>query len=225
MRWLSFHAVAVIALLGGSPEAAQAATKVCVASGGRPTVTLDVDPGRVVVHRDRSRATIESLSPKASRSGSSSQWRQVGLTLSKLHYTLSTGVTVRSSGSRHCAELSEVKAYLGYASLDVYIAREYAPDTCQHRSIQAHENKHVAVFQESLRIFAPRFQRALDETASGLGSMKVGSPKEAAKRFQERLQRKLQPLLDQLQKEQAKANAALDSEQNYRREQARCPTW
>ncbi len=202
------------------------ADDVCPTRPPAPAVVMDVDMGQVKMSLNRSREQIAAMaSSNRNAVGSHHRWRPVGLTVTELRYSMSTKVMVHSRGGRHCANLTEVTFKIGYDDLDVFVARNYRPGTCEHRAINAHEHEHVQVFRSSLATYAPKIQDRLERIARGMKPIRVGSPKVAAQRFQDRIYYAIKPFLDGMQERQAKLNAALDTEENYRREQARCSDW
>ena len=206
------------------PTHAQSA---CPTFGQSPDVTLRIEPGKITLNNRYSRSQIKTLSgrgPSSVKLGS--RWQPIGLTLTEQQFSMRVKVRAKRIGSnRFCGQLSGVDARLGYDKLKVYIARKYRPGSCNYRSILDHENRHVAVFRNTLVKYAPRVERRLKRFAASLGPVVATSADQAAKIFQQKLQRELKPLIRGMDREIDFRNAKLDSPQNYRKEQARCSQW
>ena len=206
------------------PTHAQSA---CMNFGQSPDVTLRIEPGKITLNNRYSRSQIKTLSgrgPSSVKLGS--RWQPIGLTLTEQQFSMRVKVDAKRIGSdRFCGQLSRVDARLGYDKLKVYIARKYRPGSCNYRSILDHENRHVSVFRNTLVKYAPRVERRLRRFAASLGPVVATSADQAAKILQQKLQRELKPLIREMDREMDFRNAKLDSPQNYRKEQARCPQW
>ena len=126
---------------------------------------------------------------------------------------------------RFCGYLETVNATVGYDQLTVYVARKYRPGSCQYASIMEHEKTHVLVFRRLLDQYAPRIERRLTTAAHRMPPVDAASPKDAARRLKDKLRREVQPLFRELNRELDRANARLDTPQNYKNEQARCADW
>ena len=88
-----------------------------------------------------------------------------------------------------------------------------------------HENRHVSVFRDTLVKYAPRVERRLKRVATRLGPIIAGSVDQTAKILQKKLQRQLEPLFREMDRETDFRNAKLDTPQNYQKEQRRCSQW
>jgi hypothetical protein len=139
---------------------------------------------------------------------------------------MKTQVSVLPLGNnRFCAVPLKVEFSLGYPEFVVYIDRRYRTGTCQYRQIKAHEQRHVDVYRRQLRRFAPLVRGRLKEAAARLKPVFVERPDKAADLIQKRLKRKIDGLVDQLQKATDTDNGRLDTTRNYTRIQKRCRSW
>jgi len=206
------------------PTHAQSA---CPTFGQTLDVTLRIELGKIALNNGYSRSQIKTLSghgPSYATLGS--RWQPIGLTLTEQQFSMRVKVRAKRIGSnRFCGQLSGIDARLGYDKLKVYIARKYRPGSCNYRSILDHEKRHVSVFRNTLFKYAPRVERRLKRFAASLGPVVATSADQAAKILQQKLQRELKPLIREMDREMDFLNAKLDSPQNYRKEQARCPQW
>lgn len=94
--------------------------------------------------------------------GMSARHRTVGLTQGRLAYdsTLETKGLEDRRGGRICARPS-LRVVFTATPMTVYVAREFADDTCRRRAILAHEMKHVAVYRQYLTELVAIAQREL----------------------------------------------------------------
>ncbi len=196
----------------------------CQSSVAQPYVTVKSKPGGVRYFNDHDQDGLSRMHGQRGRARAG--WSPIGLTLAD--FSLGIGVTVRSqeiSSGRFCAELSAVEASIGFDSIDVYIARDYAPGSCQYDSVLHHEHQHVAVFQDTLNIFAPRIETSLRRAATRAEPVYSRDRERAVSRLQRELERAVKPLFGDIERMLDRRNSALDTEENYRNEQKNCAKW
>lgn len=222
----TFPLLALMLLAVFAPAKAGAA-ECAFPSDGDVALTLNKRPGELVFHYDRSRSQLARLQQASGRATSvAAGWTAVGLTLTELQYRIAIKLEALPLGaSRYCARLTAVEASLGYDKIDVFVASEYRPNSCAHRSILDHEMTHAAVFQRALDTYYPRVQRRIDLVARSIGPISAASPASAAKRLQQKLKTEIDPLFRQLNRQLDIDNARLDTPERYRQEQARCSDW
>ena len=211
-------------LLAASGDAAAANT--CPRPDTPAVAVLKTDLGRVqVVHRyDRQHLAKLQRQNKKIRGGL--DWQPVGLTQTELEFRMRVEVNAApAGGKRFCGSLDRVEAFLGYGDLYVYIARKYRRRSCHYESILEHENLHVSIFRDTLEHYAPRVEKRLRQTAERLTPVLVGSAQQAANQLQEAMQRRMRPLFREMNATLDRANAAIDTPENYKREQAHCKNW
>ncbi len=200
-----------------------AATK-CERTTQSPYVSLAVNSGRINYITNRNKAGLRRL-----HSGSRSfggDWSPIGLTLAELG--LGLAVSVRAEGTadgRYCAEIAAVEATLGYDVIDVFIASEYPRGSCQYNAILDHERLHVMVFQDTLDRYYSRIEGALRRAADSAKPILARDPDRASRKLQAILERAAKPLFRDINKTLDQGNDALDTRENYEREQANCITW
>lgn len=218
-----------VALAGffGAPASPGEAKVLCRNPPGSPEVVLTIDPGKVVLNNGHSRRQLAALRDRnAPASTFDRRWSPVGLTLTERQFTMRVQVRARRAAKgRFCGDLTKVAARIGYDKLNVYVARKYRPGSCHYRSVLDHENKHVAVFRNTLVKYAPRIERRIRRLASRMAPVAARSADQTAKIFQDKLQRNLKPLFREMDREIDFRNGKLDTPQNYRQEQARCSGW
>ena len=213
-------ATLVLAFLGSTP----ARGAECPSEKASAEVRFSTQTGRVVLHNDYDRDQIKRLHTQ--QRAMAQGWHPIGLTRGEIK--MSINVNTRSypvAKNKFCARLTSVEATVGYDDLHVYVANRYRPGSCQYQSVLAHEQLHVRAFEDAVRKHAPRMEAHLRKVARGLPPLVAASPESAAERFKERMQKELQPFFRDMNRDIDAANAALDSEENYRREQMQCPSW
>jgi hypothetical protein len=204
---------------------AVAKAQICPSPAQPPQVTFTADTGRVVYGRQ---LTVRGLDDMRRQQGQVTglSGAAVGLTVADLSRSLQIGTEVRPSGQgRSCVYLRMVEATIGYGQIRVYVARDYRPGSCPDNVIVAHENRHVAVFRETLARYAPNLRQTIEGTARRQGPLVVGRGADAEAIFLDRLQQAIAPLLNRMIREMDRANAAIDSPTSYAGEQARCADW
>ncbi len=212
------------AVLVASGDAA--ARSACPRPDTRVESKLKTDLGQIkIVHR-YNRKHLAKLQRQNRKIRGDRAWQPVGLTQTDLEFRMRVQVNAASAGAnRYCGSLDRVEAFLGYDQLTVYIARKYGRRSCHYKSILAHENLHVAIFRDTLEDFAPRMEQRLRQTAEKMKPVLVRSAQQAADRLQAAMQRQMRPLFRQMNAALDRANAAIDTPENYKREQAHCKNW
>lgn len=196
----------------------------CAFDAGPPAVRFETKLGDIAYHNDRDRSQFQRLAPQRRTPGA--DWFTTGMTIDEIKLDLKVEVGARRLGDgRYCVALSGASARLGYDEINVFIDRRYRPGSCQYRSILDHELKHVAVHGEAVRRYGQAMESALGEAARSTGPFVASSAKAGAERLKRWLDQALRPLFRDMQQGIDRADAVLDSRDNYEREQKQCPTW
>jgi hypothetical protein len=153
-------------------------------------------------------------------------WTAGGLTAGRYETSLEAATVLRPlpDGSL-CAQVASVSGRLTYTDFTVYVARTYAPGSCQYEVILGHEMEHVAIHRETYERYLPLIQARLEEAARTQPPFRVRHGGEAAAFAVARLQEAVDPLLAALDAEAKRRNAEIDSPANYHRLTNRCPSW
>lgn len=215
----------VIALLVlAAPERAAAAA--CPPADVLPRVSLSSLPGYLYYDTSRTSKELDRLQGRRGTADRRRSWHPIGLTLTELQFQMQISVnTVGRSDNTYCAVLSAVDATLGYDKITIYVDRRYPPGSCQHQSVLDHEHLHLAVFRDTLAIFAPEVEQRLTETAGRLEPVAARTAEQAAAKLQKALQRGMEPMFDEMNRRLDAENARLDSKDSYLREQSHCSKW
>jgi hypothetical protein len=149
----------------------------------------------------------------------------LGLTKLSDHWSLAyQAAEVQLRDGRQCIWLTRIDALLGDPVMNVYVASEYAPDTCEYKVILNHENTHVRFNIETLHDWLPSVQAALTEAAKHKFPAIFAEPpsNEDVRHY---LLDNMQAVFDLMSEDLAKRNATIDTLENYRRENAKCRNW
>lgn len=126
---------------------------------------------------------------------------------------------------RYCLWPTEVDVTLSYEA-HVYIASEYAPQSCRYAVTKQHELRHVAADEDALREFIPRLKKSAEARAAkgypdgpfdlaGRDSMK----NLVLETFRDGLARDL----DKLEADRSRRQLAIDTRAEYTRLSRACP--
>ncbi len=222
----SVRAAYFIAAVGLAASGDAAARSRCPLPDTRAEAELKIDLGRIkLVHR-HNRKHLARLQKKNKQFRGGGDWQPVGLTQTELEFRMKVHINAVSAGAkRYCGSLDRVEVFLGYDDLIVYIAQKYHRGSCQYQSILKHENLHVSIFRDTLEHYAPRVENRLRQTAERLAPVLVSSAQQAASRLQAAMQRQMKPMFREINAALDRANAAIDTPENYKREQANCKNW
>lgn len=109
----------------------------------------------------------------------------------------------------------------------IYVAREYARNTCQHDAILEHERQHVKTDAAIARKYATTLKNTLQAHLRSGGYSYGPYPLETMNAAQERIQNQLQALIqrsnDVMTRERRAEQQKLDSLEEYNRVSAKCP--
>ena len=186
-------------------------------------ITLNLVEPKITYHHDVDLFGLPKLERASERPPPG--WTMLGLT--KISDSLRTSfkfATVALADGRVCVWLTEVNAQLGDPVMNVYVAAEYAPGTCEYKTILDHENTHVRFNLETLRDWMPSVKAALTETAKRrFPAIFATQPSDDALR--ERLLENLYSVFDLMNDDMRKRNASIDTPENYKRTAALCRDW
>ncbi len=186
-------------------------------------MNIEMEPGEVVYHHNLSRKEFARFA------GGSLSPNTLGLTVAKSQLRMSGKPYIaQEKNGRLCVGLDEVNFYIGYDKIDVYIDKKYKKNSCNYKVIKDHENYHVGVFQQAMTFFRPDIERELKEAVADIRPEYAYSTERAEQimnKLFERIRRRIQPVLNHIDKKIAEKNNAIDTPESYRKTTARCPKW
>jgi hypothetical protein len=205
---------------------AWAAAETCPPPGvdvPEPSVELSTGVADTVWHNDASRRDITDMAGNAPAEG----MYDTGLTRTGTQLRLNPEVWwVELGDGRSCLGLGRVEADWRMEQVEVDIAAEYAPGSCQYRVVHDHESQHVALTRRTFDAHFPRMRARLAEAVRAVRPRIVaGEPEVAGRALSEQLMAVARPVLEAYDRERARVNAAIDTPENYRRTSALCDTW
>jgi hypothetical protein len=125
----------------------------------------------------------------------------------------------------YCVYLNRIDMSLGWERMDVYVASEFQPNTCEYRAVLDHENQHVRINETALKEFAPRFRAQLEKVLSEQRPMFTASHAAATDAMLGAVKRRMSAYFDQFMQTMNARNAPLDSVSNYRETGKLCKNW
>ena len=151
--------------------------------------------------------------------------RALGVTYALTSFSLRGSTVVKQVRGGYCIYVESVEAVFGWKHMDVYIASEFQPGTCEYRTIRDHENQHVGANNDTLKEYAPHFRAALEQALAGQQPIfSTAMPPNGDASF-EVIQRRMSGYLEQFQTLMATRNAPLDSASNYGETAKLCSNW
>ncbi|MBC7905678.1 MAG: hypothetical protein H7Y60_02895 [Rhodospirillaceae bacterium] len=150
-----------------------------------------------------------------------------GLTQSRTVFSVRPSLRFfRLSDGKICAYVSEIEASWRATQLHVDIASEYRAGTCPYREVLEHENQHVQIAKSQFAITEQKLRSRLPIQIGKIRPFIItGTPDQAAREVAARLMTAMQPVLDIHRLASDRANAEIDTHENYRKVTARCADW
>lgn len=128
--------------------------------------------------------------------------------------------------SQSCLYISKVTVTI---TLDpkIYVAREYAPGTCQYKAVLEHEMKHFRVDRDVVNKYSNVILQELNNTLKRVGYKQGPFPAAQSPSYQQSMGRLIATtvteLSDIMNQERQKKQAGVDTVEEYRRVDALCP--
>ena len=187
------------------------------------TAMLDPEPS---YFHSRDRQQMRGFFAANRRALSALQRHTVGVTFTEVGFSIqasATGLERRMGG--FCVYLDEVEADFGYSLHEVHITREYSPDSCEYSVILDHENEHVSINRQMVRLYAPRFQQRLQTILRGMQPEFAPSVRIGLDRALEKVRRQIYPFLDEFAQRASYENSSIDTPASYAALQNACEFW
>lgn len=228
MNWIVAFFILFASLMMHSLSASAQSTTgwpACPSNGQRVSAYTDVSMGKLQYHLNTSATQLRGMSRRITqRLGPF--WVPLGLTVADENYTIDLAFDYYQLGpAQYCGVLKDVRLFLGYRNIDVYVINKYPRHSCEHRSVLDHENVHVQVLRDTLHHHSRRIQQTLRERAPRVGPVYHHSLAALKRALYDRLNAHINPLFQQMSREMTRRNARIDTKENYRREQALCSNW
>lgn len=188
---------------------------------GEFEVNVNIDVGEPSVSNNLSKAQL-GRSNMHGRKG-----QILGTTKSGLEQRLTISYQMRDWKNVYCFWVASAVVDISYHQLDVIIASEYEPGSCEYEAVLDHEYEHVEVAQEILRPYAQQISVALASLAIPTSHQPsvVTSPEDARAEVEAVFRSTLHPVRDKINRALEVNQAVVDSKENYRRTWRRCRKW
>jgi hypothetical protein len=212
----------LVLLLAGLAWAGPAPGAVCPPETGDYRVDVAIDTPPATLHHELSRAQLGVLAFHGPSN------RVLGITAANLRAASSTHYRYRPMPNEGiCIWVDHIDVTLRYEALDIYIASDYAPESCQYKAILNHENKHAAVARAHIDDYVQVIRSVLTSLAipKSRDPRLVQSVTEAQAKIQMTVETLLDPVVARLRKTMVEAQQRIDSREEYRRVETQCPSW
>ena len=151
--------------------------------------------------------------------------RALGITYAETEYNVEGHSSVRETNGGYCIYLTSLDITFGWKRHQVYIASEFAPGTCEYKTVLDHENQHVAVNNGTLKELAPHFRAEIERTLQTQQPVFSRDAQAGTDTALASVEKGMSAFLTQFQKIKAERNAPLDSASNYQATSGLCSNW
>lgn len=185
----------------------------------RPILDIEVNYGKIHYIHTKSSKDFPGKAPPTA----------MGLTVTDLQSRASGEAKVQSNQEGNlCVSLYKMKVKIGFPSVDIYIDKKYKKGTCNYKVIKEHENYHARVQQEGLKFFTPKIKEAYKIAANKVQPVEISSPDEAQEisgQMVRQVEAEVAPLIEYVKKRLQEENMVIDTEESYKEETSKCPSW
>ncbi|NKB49168.1 MAG: hypothetical protein GKS02_07375 [Alphaproteobacteria bacterium] len=221
LRYHLFAFLVVVAGFGTFSDSASAAGCKAPRDAADLVVNVNVDIGEPVISNSLSKAELGTSSFHG-REG-----QILGTTESGFELRWAINYELIKWRNVYCFWTARADVDISYQQLDVNIAAEYAPGSCQYEAVLDHENEHVEVAQSVMRPYAQQIKVALTSLAIPTAHLPsvANSPEIAQEEVEEVFRQTLLPVRDKMVQLLSERQAEVDTLENYRRTWQRCREW
>lgn len=161
---------------------------------------------------------------RLTRAGSSLNHSTLGVTRAEPTANMALSVRTLSNHDGRVCAVPSLQLKLGFSSFEVFLARELGTYPCRRRIVDEHEQEHVTVWRNHLRIGARLMPVALRQSLGQVAYF--SSSGEAESVLRQRADQQLASLLNRLKEGINAAHQQIDSAASYRAAENRmraCP--
>jgi hypothetical protein len=215
-----------------------ASLSVCPAAPAPPKVELLLTPAQPAIienlgYRQINAMAMGKLDPKvqgaldAAVTVENTQWAILGLTTGVMQTKYGVGFALSKDPATQstCLSVAEVRYEILYTPV-VYIAADLLNRNCTHPVVLAHEQSHVAVDLRTIQDYLPTMKQNVENFVRTVGVRGPYAPT-TAKAEQDRIGNLVMsasvPIWNQLTWLRRKRQNAIDTVENYKAEQGKCP--
>lgn len=190
----------------------------------------DAGSFEVRVHIDAGETQISNRLSKAQLSGANSHGRRrqiLGVMQGDVDLRWFINYKVEEYRDGICFWVASADVKLAYRQLDVFIASDYEPGSCQYEAILDHENEHVQVARSIMSPYAQQIQASLTTLSIPTPDLPsvADSPEEARAQVNEVFRQQLMPVRERMFRVLRARQAEVDTMENYRRTFKQCRRW
>lgn len=215
----------LLAALAGPGPASAAAAGPCAPS--RTPITLDfTTKASPPIYNNRLTVSgIRTLFATRGEPLGERHQKALGVTYVETAFAMQAATRIRPQGRGYCVYLDRLEADFGWDRMEVYVAAEYKPGSCEHRMILDHENQHVGINQRALRDSAPRVRAALETILRDQGPLYVTDASRGSDQALSAIQSRMSGSLEAFQRMMAEGNGVIDTDSNYEAVSQMCEGW
>jgi hypothetical protein len=129
-------------------------------------------------------------------------------------------------GDRSCIWIDSINVEL-LQPIVIYIASEYAPDSCNYSAVKEHELKHDAIARSAANEYAPKIRTALEGLVLPTKDLRTptGSLEETRTALESAVSATVRPIFEEMLAQIRVKSAQLDASGDLDKTYAKCPTW
>lgn len=217
-----FWIVALVALWFAVPSSDATAAE-CEApdSAAGFAVDIQIEVEEPKIYNNLSKAELGTSNSHGRRS------QILGTTQSGVRLSLKTQDKYLQNRDGYCFWVEQAVVKLSYHQLDVHIASDYQPLSCQYEAVLDHEREHVAVAQGIMQPYKQQISAALTTLSIPTRDIPshADSPEEVRATIKQVFEDALYPVIERMNQVMAERQAEVDTIENYRRTWRRCRSW
>lgn len=173
-----------------------------------PEITMKTSSGAALAGKGRGFGYIEG-------------WSVNGLAASTPKFQ----VKLSGIGRTGCFRPTFIEVEIGFLGpIEVVISDRYPPGSCEYEVIRTHEFAHVDIMKTSVSRYRQEMATVIANTVALIPEFTFTLP-DAQQRVLNHVQHSARAVFDRMMSVSHSMNAALDTPENYRREQAACVNW
>ena len=217
----------ILAAVGGMAGAPAVAAAANTCAPSRKAITLDfVTKAQEPIYNNRLTVSgIRNLLATRGQPVSGPHEKALGVTYVETVFSLQGAVNIKPTGRGFCVYVDRVDVDFGWDRMEVYVASEYKPGSCEYRTVLDHENQHVSINQSVLRETAPRVRATMEGILRDQQPIYIASATGGADRALTAIQNRMNGVLDNFQQAMSTRNGGIDTASNYSAIGEMCSDW
>ena len=208
-----------------APALAQTQRGACPPYSNAITVNFATDNAPTTYNNALNVTGLQNMARLNGGSVAGKHQRALGLTTSQMALSIKGQTSILPITGGYCVYLNALDANFGYRRMDVLIASEFRPGSCEYKTILDHENQHVAINRNTIKEYAPLIRQEMERQLQTVQprftrDAQAGSDEKIAA-----IQNGLSPLLDQVEAKLTQRNGVIDNDNNYAAIAELCKNW